>query len=134
MLRLKQALFMQQKIETNESTTQQNKPETTFLFRLTFRAYLFLLLMLIVLTLFYVMGNFQQFLDSTQHFNLLLSSVVSIALIFFSFIGLVESIVYSITTKQKKFIFYAALFLLTLIIVTVVLLLLRTIIFLAAGL
>lgn|SRR5574344_311140 len=117
-----------------DSYSENKTNERKFLFWLTFRAFLFLSLMLVVLTLFYVMGNFQQFLDSTQHFILLLSSIVSIALLFFSFAGLIESIFYLITLKQKKYIFFIILFIVTLIAVSLLLLLLRTITFISSGL
>lgn len=108
--------------------------ERYFLFQLTFRSCIFLCLLLLVLLLFYGAGNFQQFLDSTQHFVLILSSAVSIALALFSFALTIESIVYFIISKQKFYLINLIVFIFITIISIAILFLLRSITFLSSGL
>lgn len=108
--------------------------ERYFLFQLTFRSCIFLCLLLLVLLLFYGAGNFQQFLDSTQHFVLILSSAVSIALALFSFALTIESIVYFIISKQKFYLINLIVFIFITVISTALIFVLRAITFLSAGL
>lgn len=119
--------------DKNESPIKKTH-ERYFLFQLTFRSCIFLFLLLLVLLLFYGTGNFQQFLDSTQHFILILSSAVSIALALFSLALTIESIVYFIISKQKTYLIYLVAFIFITVISTALIFVLRAITFLSAGL
>lgn len=113
---------------------KQTTTQDYFLFQLTFRLCLFFLLFLIVMLLFYVVGNFQQLLDTTQHFILVLSSAVSIALVLFTVIGTVESIVCLCISKHRKYWGYFFFFLIVAVLSAAVLVFLRTVTFISAGL
>ena len=119
--------------DNNESHIKKTH-ERYFLFQLTLRSCIFLFLILLVLLLFYGAGNFQQFLDSTQHFILILSSAVSIALAMFSFALTIESVVYFIISKQKFYFIFLIIFIFITIISIALLFLLRSITFLSSGL
>ncbi|WP_407399141.1 hypothetical protein [Treponema sp.] len=86
--------------------------KNSFFFKLNCRTSLFLGLFLVVLFSFYLSGNHQNFLDSTQLFVLFLCSVDSIGLFLFSMAGLIESVVLFIVSGKKSYwIFFAVFFL-----------------------
>ncbi len=89
------------------------KLSTSYLFKLTNRTSLFLFLMLVVLTLFYVSGNFQKFLDSTQSFILVLCSFCAISLFLLSIAGFIESITLFFSVKIKSFLIFTPVYFLS---------------------
>jgi len=105
----------------------------TFLFTLTFRSFCFFFLLLSVFVLFYISGNYQEFLDSTQHFILVLCSTISIALMLFCIAGTLESLVYFILTKKNKYVIFLIVYIFVFIVSTLLLLAVRTISSLSAG-
>ena len=62
----------------------------------------FLFLFCLFLCVFYVIGNYKEFLDSSQKLILSWLSVSSIVLGFFSFIGFAVNILLGIKTKKKR--------------------------------
>jgi hypothetical protein len=68
----------------------------TLLYQMTLRTVLFLFLFLSALILFYIIGNYQQFLDSNQKTILLLATITAILLVSFSSAGFLESLFYLI--------------------------------------
>lgn len=89
--------------------TRRNNSEKislSLLFRLTRKTVFFLFLFLSVLTLFYVIGNYQLFLDSSQTIILNTAVLVAAGLIFISFAGIIESILCIIKKENKRF-YYA---------------------------
>ncbi|MBQ0039910.1 MAG: hypothetical protein KBS64_05745 [Treponema sp.] len=80
----------------------------SFLFKLTGRTSLFFALLLIILMTYYISGNYQNFLDSTQRFILFLCSADCIILFLFSIAGIIESVtLYFISLKRHYWIFFA---------------------------
>ncbi len=71
------------------------------LFRLTNRVTIFLTLLSGSLILFYITGNYQQFLDSDQHLILSCCAVSGIGLSLFSFFSFAESVYYLLVTGEK---------------------------------
>lgn len=100
----------------------ENIPEHfPILFRLTRRCVLFFLLMKIAAVLFYISGNYQHFLDSSQKEILFVSTVISLCLAFFSISLLVESFFYLIFRKEHKILYIihiAAMFIISLAAIT----------------
>ncbi len=89
--------------------TRQNQSEKislSLLFRLTRKTVFFLFLFLLVLTFFYVIGNYQLFLDSSQTIILNTAVMVAAGLIFISFAGIIESVL-CIIKKENKRLYYA---------------------------
>lgn len=76
-------------------------------FKTVIRMMIFSFLLLSAAAVFYVVGNFQKFLDSTELSLLKLSIVISICLLVFSAITVLITILESIILKkfQKKIIF-----------------------------
>jgi hypothetical protein len=105
-----------------------------FLFRLICRFSLFLSLLLFVLVLFYISGNFQQFLDSTQIFTILSCTLVSVMLFFFSIAGFFDNIVMLILSHRKRHLLYALVFILLTACSAVAFIVLRSLSFLSSGL
>jgi len=105
-------------------------------FRLTNRATLFFLLLSASLLLFFVTGNYQQFLDSDQHIILVCCTVSEISLFIFSFFSFIEA-VYCIFTVRKKnkwlFILHAVILFIICTAAAILSFTTRTIIFLSAG-
>lgn len=105
----------------------------SFLFKLTCRTGLFLGLFLVVLFSFYLSGNHQNFLDSTQLFILFLCSLDSILLFLFSLSGLLESVVLFFISQKKRYWIYFSIFLLGLIVSAGMFFLVRVISILTHG-
>jgi len=74
------------------------------LFRVTNRLVYFLFSFSVVIYIFYIAGNYQQFLDNTQKLILTVLAYTSIILIFFCICALVEAFVYSFKLKTTYFI------------------------------
>ena len=108
--------------------------DNSFLFRLTKRFTLFLLLMALVLLACYVSGSFQGFLDSTQHFILLLSSLNAVMLAFFAAAGATESFFLIFIARKKRYLLWFLGYLVLLCADAAVFMLLRGITYLSEGL
>ncbi|MBR7063673.1 MAG: hypothetical protein IKI31_00735 [Treponema sp.] len=115
-----------------EDKTNETK---TFLFHLLIRITIFLTLFLSSTILFYIIGNYQHFLDTNQRLILNIATISSIPLIFISFATFILGIIRIAKSKQKKFskiartIFLFAIFFYALIIMIFT----RTIEFLSDG-
>ncbi len=125
-------------MENQRKTKQkkQNPKEKTPrpIFELTSRVTLFFFMILIVLIILYVAGNYQQFIDANQRLILYTSAIVSALLFLFATAGFVESIGLIIVTGKENFPwFYILLFFLTMIFSAAVLVILRVISFLSGG-
>lgn len=84
------------------NTSRKNKSKSKSLPLISvifFRTILFVFLSQIVLVVFYFVGNFQNFLDSTQRLILNLCSIFSIFQIFFSISGIIYNVVMMIFEK-----------------------------------
>lgn len=90
-------------IKTEHETQPIKNP---LLFRLTRRCVLFFLLVLLSFVLFYITGNYQQFLDSSQKTIIFVSVIVSLTLAFFSLALVFESIYFAFRVQGKKTVFF----------------------------
>ncbi|HAH61751.1 MAG TPA: hypothetical protein DCL73_06610 [Treponema sp.] len=70
----------------------ENKEKQPLLYRIVRRTVLFLTLFLTSLLLFYVIGNYQEFVDENQNLILDAVTVTSFLLVFFSACGLAGSV------------------------------------------
>lgn len=103
-------------------------------FKLTVRFTVFLLLLLFVLVLFYVSGNYQRFLDSTQRFVLTVSCPISILLCLLSSCGAVLSLAHLVRTGRPRFVLAAVIFIAIALSGAVLFLALRVILMVSSGL
>lgn len=78
----------------------EKKKSISLLFKLTRRTALFFFLFLCVLILFFVIGNYQQFLDSDLRLILKTAAASAYALACFSAAGLAEGIVFLFLDKN----------------------------------
>lgn len=101
------------------------------LFRLTKRVTLFLFLLLIALIIVYITGNFQKFLDSTQKLILTYAMLVSIALILFSILSIVESLIFMIAQRRLEMFFYLVPFALCIVVSLIIIALAGSILFIS---
>ncbi len=108
--------------------------DNTFFFRLIWRFTLFLTLFSAVLLSFYLSGNFQQFLDSTQRFILLFCSIACAMLAFFAAVGVFDSIIMFYQNRELKYIRSFFTFLILLALAAAIVLSLRIISSLSLGL
>ncbi|HAK68140.1 MAG TPA: hypothetical protein DEO40_02045 [Treponema sp.] len=106
----------------------------SFLFRLTGRASLFLVLMNIAAFLLYVFGNFQHFLDSSQQFILQLCLLNVIVLAMLCVAGLVLSVIVFLVRLKARYWFFFLCYLLCLAVCIVLFVFLYSVVFLSAGL
>ena len=83
--------------------------------------------------LLYVAGNFQHFLDGTQQLLLLITSVVSLALIIFSAAGIIQCLVFGIAWKSREHWLKIILFVVSEVVSVAVFILSRVIIMLSEG-
>lgn len=81
------------------------KISLSLLFKLTKRSILFLFLFLTVLASFYIIGNYQFFLDSNQKIILNVAAVTATALLILSITGIVTAIFCIIRKKGKRLYF-----------------------------
>ncbi len=101
------------------------------LFRLTKRVTLFLFLLLLALIVVYVTGNFQKFLDSTQKLILFYAILVSIALVLFSVLSIIESLIFMIALRRIELFLYIVPFALCIIVSLVIIALAGSILFIS---
>ena len=119
-------------------TARQKKSEKislSLLFKLTKRSILFLFLLLTVLSVFYVIGNYQLFLDSNQKIILNAAAFTATALLVLSATGTVTSIL-CINRKKRKRLYYAinlALIILSAVYAVFFLFLFRATVILSSG-
>ncbi|MCR5495451.1 MAG: hypothetical protein K6F15_07415, partial [Treponema sp.] len=78
------------------------KISSSILYRLTLRAVLFLFLSVIVFCFFYLTGNYLNYLDSSLSLLISVIGITDTALIIFSLVGIIESIIYIILNKSKR--------------------------------
>lgn len=117
----------------NMSIKEKKTRKSSSLYHFNSRTSIFLWLFLLAMLLFYVIGSFQQFLDSTQQQILLLSFFITIVLCFFSVTGFVQSFIYIFSVRKKKYLIYTLLYIFSIILSAAVLVFLQTLNFLAAG-
>lgn len=119
-------------------TARQKKSEKislSLLFKLTKRSILFLFLLLTVLSVFYVIGNYQLFLASNQKIILNAAAFTATALLVLSATGTVTSILCIIRKKRKR-LYYAinlALIILSAVYAVFFLFLFRATVILSSG-
>jgi len=89
--------------------------EFPILIRLNKRAVVFLFSLLVALTLFYISGCIQFFLDSNLHLILFFVTSVSIGLTIFSILEIITCIYYAINLKPKSLYLYALPFVLSML-------------------
>lgn len=87
------------------SNEKSEKITLSLLFMLTRRTILFLSLLLCVLILFYVVGNYQFFLDSSQKIVLRSAAVTASTLFIISISGIIETILCIVFLKNKRMYF-----------------------------
>lgn len=87
------------------SNEKSEKITLSLLFMLTRRMILFLSLLLCVLILFYIVGNYQFFLDSSQKIVLRSAAVTASALFIISVSGIIETILCIVFLKNKRMYF-----------------------------
>ncbi len=127
-------------MKKNQDTNFKNYLKTheihrkPFLFRLTGRFTLFFFLQLILFLLFYVSGNYQHFLDTTQNLILFLCSAISIILILLSLTGLLLSIVFFTIQRKAFYWVYFSCYLFILLTVPAIFIALRVLTILSRGL
>lgn len=80
------------------------------LFRLTRRSVFLLFFLLIAFTTYFVIGNFQHFLDSNLRVILFMIVLTSIVLVLDSFIAIIQSIIFFFTEKRIFFAIYIIFF------------------------
>ncbi len=111
------------------------KISLSLLFKLTKRSILFLFLFLTVLASFYIIGNYQFFLDANQKIILNVAAVTATALLILSITGITTAI-FCIIRKKGKRLQYAlnlALIVLSAIYAVVFLFAFRSIVILSSG-
>jgi hypothetical protein len=86
------------------------------LFRVTNRLIYFLFSFSLVIYIFYIAGNYQQFLDKTQKLILTVLSYTSIILIWFCICAIAEVFVYSFKLKTTYFMRFIIIYVLIAII------------------
>lgn len=100
------------------------KISSSILYRLTLRAVLFLFLSVIVFCFFYLTGNYLNYLDSSLSLLISVIGITDTALIIFSLVGIIESIIYIILNKSKRlkytFFLFSVIIILILAIITLV--------------
>ncbi|MCR5319330.1 MAG: hypothetical protein K6E22_13980 [Treponema sp.] len=119
--------------KTKKKTAKKKTRKNFFLFKLVWRTTLFLSSYLAAMFFFYICGNYQVFLDSTQRFILLLCALISIALLILSLSGVAISIFQFIYNKRKRAWIFFTLYTLIAIFSTVVFLIARTVSILSTG-
>ncbi len=88
--------------------SKENIIKKTPLFKLTNRLVLFLIALIFLVFIFYVSGNWQNFLDKNQILLLQVVSVLSVLLVFFVVVGLVmivHHLMYRKTIAYLRFLF-----------------------------
>ncbi len=91
-----------------------------WLFRLTRTSVFILFFFCVLLFLFYLMGNYQNFMDKTQLLILTVLGFSSVLEVVLSFLGLVEIIFFMITNKFRVNNIFSLLFLILAFITSVI--------------
>ncbi|MCR4953395.1 MAG: hypothetical protein K6A43_04910 [Treponema sp.] len=91
-----------------------------WLFRLTRTSVFILFFFCVLLFLFYLMGNYQNFMDKTQLLILTVLGFSSVLEVVLSFLGLVEIIFFMITNKFRVNNIFSLLFLILAFIISII--------------
>lgn len=130
-------MIQNNKIDFNsKKTIYKTNSSIYFFFRIIIRMTMFLFLIQASLLIFYFIGNYQQFLDTSQKLILNLLAIVSVINFTFSIICSILNFITYVTTKRKtrKFITYIVWYFFTTILSIVTFLLSRGILLLSNGL
>lgn len=130
-------MIQNNKIDFNsKKTIYKTNSAIYFFFRIIIRMTMFLFLIQASLLIFYFIGNYQQFLDTSQKLILNLLAIVSVINFTFSIICSILNFITYVTTKRKarKFITYIVWYFFTTILSIVTFLLSRGILLLSNGL
>ena len=130
-------MIQNNKIDFNsKKTIYKTNSSIYFFFRIIIRMTMFLFLIQASLLIFYFIGNYQQFLDTSQKLILNLLAIVSVINFTFSIICSILNFITYVTTKRKtrKFITYIVWYFFTTIFSIVTFLLSRGILLLSNGL
>lgn len=91
-----------------------------WLFRLTRTSVFILFFFCILLFLFYLMGNYQNFMDKTQLLILTVLGIVSVLEVVLSFLGLIEIVFFMIANKFRLNNIFSLLFLIAAFIISII--------------
>lgn len=130
-------MIQNNKIDFNsKKTIYKTNSSIYFFFRIIIRMTMFLFLIQASLLIFYFIGNYQLFLDTSQKLVLNLLAIVSVINFTFSIICSILNFITYVTTKRKtrKFITYIVWYFFTTILSIVTFLLSRGILLLSNGL
>lgn len=130
-------MIQNNKIDFNsKKTIYKTNSSIYFFFRIIIRMTMFLFLIQASLLIFYFIGNYQLFLDTSQKLILNLLAIVSVINFTFSIICSILNFITYVTTKRKtrKFITYIVWYFFTTILSVVTFLLSRGILLLSNGL
>lgn len=130
-------MIQNNKIDFNsKKTIYKTNSSIYFFFRIIIRMTMFLFLIQASLLIFYFIGNYQQFLDTSQKLILNLLAIVSVINFTFSIICSILNFITYVITKRKtrKFITYIVWYFFTTILSIVTFLLSRGILLLSNGL
>ena len=130
-------MIQNNKIDFNsKKTIYKTNSSIYFFFRIIIRMTMFLFLIQASLLIFYFIGNYQLFLDTSQKLILNLLAIVSVINFTFSIICSILNFMIYVTTKRKtrKFITYIVWYFFTTILSIVTFLLSRGILLLSNGL
>ena len=130
-------MIQNNKIDFNsKKTIYKTNSSIYFFFRIIIRMTMFLFLIQASLLIFYFIGNYQLFLDTSQKLILNLLAIVSVINFTFSIICSILNFITYVTTKRKtrKFITYVVWYFFTTILSIVTFLLSRGILLLSNGL
>ncbi|MBQ2206454.1 MAG: hypothetical protein II413_04540 [Treponema sp.] len=119
--------------KTKKKAAQKKAKKKFFLFRLVWRTTLFLSSYLAAMFFFYICGNFQVFLDSTQRFILLLCALISIALLILSLSGVLISIFQFIYNRRKRAWIFFTIYILIAVFSVIIFFISRTVSILSTG-
>ncbi|MBP5436726.1 MAG: hypothetical protein J6Y30_01955 [Treponema sp.] len=119
--------------KTKKKTATKKAKKKFFLFRLVWRTTLFLSAYLAAMFFFYICGNFQVFLDSTQRFILLLCALTSIALLILSLSGVLISIFQFIYNRRKRAWIFFTIYILIAVFSVIIFFISRTVSILSTG-
>ena len=119
--------------KTRKKTAKKKTRKNFFLFKLIWRTTLFLSFYLAAMFFFYICGNFQVFMDSTQRFILLLCALTSIALLILSLSGAAISVFHFIYSRKKRAWFFFTVYILIAIFTVPIFIISRTVSILSTG-
>ncbi|MCI1209705.1 MAG: hypothetical protein LKF96_09705 [Treponema sp.] len=113
--------MMKKQEQKQEKRNDTQKKRIPVLYQITNRTVLFLFLVLCGLLVFYIIGNYQVFLDYDQKRILSLSTFAALLLAFFSVFSVGESFFYLLTTRQNYPLYIVFIILMVIIFFTAVL-------------